>query len=89
MEPLTLAIAILLGNISGAFERHEPASMLLLETLGFKKLGKSDGGVVLSKVELDGWNTSDMKAEDLLPLEDWRDLKPRLIGRQYSHPPSF
>jgi len=67
----------------------QPASMLLLETLGFKKLGKSDGGVVLSKVELDGWNTSDMKAEDLLPLEDWRDLKPRLIGRQYSHPPSF
>lgn len=66
---------------------HRPASNLLLETMGFARLGQSDGGVVVSKVELDGWNTSDMRPEDLKPLENWRDLKPRLISRQYSHPP--
>lgn len=55
--------------------------------MGFARLGQSDGGVVVSKVELDGWNTSDMRPEDLKPLENWRDLKPRLTSRQYSHPP--
>lgn len=66
---------------------HRPASDLLLETMGFKKAAQSTGGVVVSKVEADGWNTSDMAAEDLKPLLSWRDLKPRMIGRRYTHPP--
>lgn len=64
-----------------------PASDLLLETMGFKKPVQSTGGVVVSKVEADGWNIGDITAEDLVPLQNWRNLKPRLLGRRYSHPP--
>jgi hypothetical protein len=66
---------------------HRPASNVLLEIMGVKKPVQSNGGVVVSKFELDGWNTSEIKTEDLIPLNDWRDLKPRLVSRRYSHPP--